>query len=240
MVPRLRGRSSDLGRRLAGSRGRPGSSSRRRRRAGAGVGRDNHPAREGDKPQRNTPHPEPPTRTRTTPTHQHRKDGCRPDQTASQASADVPQLREQIRRACAEADGFRYETLEPWDYQTHPDALLAVRDREMERMKLLVAASESPGHAVRLAAQYADKAIENGERAERLEERLRLVTDEKVAHVVGPNIELLCEEIGRLKEEVAGARHVGAEMRNFCSPHGVAADYADRLVEAMDRAKEER
>jgi hypothetical protein len=162
------------------------------------------------------------------------------DQTATQATGDVSQLREQIRRACAEADGFRYENLEPWDYQTHADALLAVRDREMERMKLLVAASESPGHAVRLAAQYADKAIENGERAERLEERLRLVTDEKVAHVVGPNIELLCEEIGRLKEEVAAARKFAAEMRNFCSPHGVAADYADRLVEAMDRAKEER
>lgn len=48
------------------------------------------------------------------------------------------------------------------------DAVLAVRDRELERMKILVAASESPGHAVRMAAQYADRAIENGERADRL------------------------------------------------------------------------
>lgn len=42
------------------------------------------------------------------------------------------------------------------------------------------------------------------------------------------------------EREVAAARRFAAEMRDFCSPHGVAADYADRLVEAMDRAKEGR
>ncbi|WP_371099895.1 hypothetical protein [Streptomyces sp. PU_AKi4] len=153
---------------------------------------------------------------------------------------DTPaELREQIRRACAEADGFQYEHLEPHDYQRHADAVLALRDREMERMKVLVAASESPGHAVRLAAQYADRAIENGERADRLEERLRLLTDEKVASVAGANIDLLCEEINRLKAEVSAARKFAGEMRDFCSPHGVSVDYADRLIEAMDRAKEE-
>jgi len=156
---------------------------------------------------------------------------------ATEATDTRTELREQIRRACAEADGFRYEGLEPHDYQRHADAILAVRDRELERMKVMVDASESSGHAVRMAAQYADKAIENGERAERLQERLRLLTDEKVAYVVGPNIELLCEEISRLKVEVAAARKFAAEMRDFCSPHGVAVDYADRLIEAMDRAK---
>jgi hypothetical protein len=40
------------------------------------------------------------------------------------------------------------------------------------------------------------------------------------------------------EREVAAARKFAAEMREFCSPHGVAADYADQLVEAMDRAKE--
>ncbi|MEU8829385.1 hypothetical protein [Streptomyces sp900116325] len=49
------------------------------------------------------------------------------------------------------------------------DAVLAVRDREMERLKLLVAASSEPGQAVRMAAQYADRAIENGKRAEEAE-----------------------------------------------------------------------
>ncbi|MFB6776532.1 hypothetical protein ACFCX0_03665 [Streptomyces sp. NPDC056352] len=52
------------------------------------------------------------------------------------------------------------------------DAVLAVRDREMERLKLLVAASGEPGHAVRMAAQYADRAIENGERAKRAEDAI--------------------------------------------------------------------
>jgi hypothetical protein len=148
------------------------------------------------------------------------------------------ELREQIRKACAEADGFQYEHLEPHDYQRHADAILAVRDREMERMKVLVAASESDGHAVRLAAQYADRAIENGERADRLQERLRLLTDEKVAEVAGPNIDLLCGENKLLRAEMEAARKFAGEMRDFCSPHGVATDYADRLLEAMDRARD--
>lgn len=41
-----------------------------------------------------------------------------------------------------------------------------------------------------------------------------------------------------LEAEVAAARRFAGEMRDFCSPHGVAVDYADRLLEAMDRAKE--
>jgi hypothetical protein len=44
--------------------------------------------------------------------------------------------------------------------------------------------------------------------------------------------------VGPLLAEVAAARKFAGEMRDFCSPHGVAVDYADRLVEAMDRAKE--
>lgn len=45
--------------------------------------------------------------------------------------------------------------------------------------------------------------------------------------------------VGPLLAEVAAARKFAGEMRDFCSPHGVAADYADRLLEAMDRAKEQ-
>lgn len=45
-------------------------------------------------------------------------------------------------------------------------------------------------------------------------------------------------ERDRLRAEVAAARQFAGEMRDFCSPHGVAVDYADRLIEAMDRAKE--
>lgn len=46
------------------------------------------------------------------------------------------------------------------------------------------------------------------------------------------------ELMGPLLAEVTAARKFAEEMRDFCSPHGVAADYADRLVEVMDRAKE--
>jgi hypothetical protein len=37
---------------------------------------------------------------------------------------------------------------------------------------------------------------------------------------------------------VTAARKFAGEMRDFCSPHGVSVDYADRLLEAMDRVKE--
>ncbi|WP_086562019.1 hypothetical protein [Streptomyces africanus] len=45
------------------------------------------------------------------------------------------------------------------------------------------------------------------------------------------------QELAALRAEVAAARTFAAEMRDFCSPHGVATDYADRLIEAMDRAR---
>jgi hypothetical protein len=48
------------------------------------------------------------------------------------------------------------------------------------------------------------------------------------------------ELLGPLLAEVAAARKFAAEMRDFCSPHGVATDYADRLLDAMNRAKEGR
>lgn len=47
------------------------------------------------------------------------------------------------------------------------------------------------------------------------------------------------KEMAALRAEVAAARTFAAEMREFCSPHGVATDYADRLLDAMDRAKGE-
>jgi hypothetical protein len=48
------------------------------------------------------------------------------------------------------------------------------------------------------------------------------------------------KQLASLRAEVAAARKFAAEMREFCSPHGVATDYADRLVEVMDRANAER
>jgi len=50
--------------------------------------------------------------------------------------------------------------------------------------------------------------------------------------------DVLRQRLAVAQAEVAAARKFAEEMRDFCSPHGIAADYADRLVEAMDRAKE--
>lgn len=51
--------------------------------------------------------------------------------------------------------------------------------------------------------------------------------------------EVLRRRVETAEREVAAARKFAAEMRDFCSPHGVATDYADRLIEAMDREKGE-
>ncbi|MGW1135632.1 hypothetical protein [Streptomyces griseoluteus] len=53
---------------------------------------------------------------------------------------DHAALREQIRRVCAEADGFSYENLEPHDYQTHADAVLALLPESGRAATLLDAA----------------------------------------------------------------------------------------------------
>lgn len=57
--------------------------------------------------------------------------------------------------------------------------------------------------------------------------RLFLMTVERIAE----------DEMAGLRAEVEAARKFAGDMRDFCSPHGVAADYADRLIESMDRAK---
>ncbi|MFJ2004727.1 hypothetical protein [Streptomyces chartreusis] len=44
-------------------------------------------------------------------------------------------------------------------------------------------------------------------------------------------------EIDRLRQEIAAARQFADQMREYCSPHGVSGMYADRLIDAMDRAK---
>ncbi|MFF7851893.1 hypothetical protein ACFZDF_30540 [Streptomyces sp. NPDC007910] len=83
------------------------------------------------------------------------------------------------------ADGTEWEHARSVWY-AHADAVLTVRDAEMERMKLLVAASSEDGQAVRMAAQYAERAIENGERADRAEQlaadlRAQVITEQKRA-----------------------------------------------------------
>lgn len=58
-------------------------------------------------------------------------------------------------------------------------------------------------------------------------------------HLFLMTVERIAEdEMATLRAEVAAARKFAAEMRDFCSPHGVSVDYADQLEAAMDRAKE--
>lgn len=47
-------------------------------------------------------------------------------------------------------------------------------------------------------------------------------------------------ELESLRREVAAARQFAAEMREFCSPPDVGADWADRLLDAMDRVQGEQ
>ncbi|MFD5910247.1 hypothetical protein ACFWHL_16170 [Streptomyces massasporeus] len=44
--------------------------------------------------------------------------------------------------------------------------------------------------------------------------------------------------VRHLEAEAAAARKYAAEMRDFCSPHGVSVHYADQLIQFMDRARE--
>lgn len=74
---------------------------------------------------------------------------------------------------------------------------------------------------------------------DRLRERLRSVTDETVAQVVGPNIELLCEEINRLKVERDVLRRMVARLADVVSKFAMFAfgrgDSRRRLLRAKWR-----
>jgi len=82
---------------------------------------------------------------------------------------------------------------------------------ELERMKLLVAASSEDGQAVRMAAQYAERAIENGERAERAEAALNAVRAELTA--------LNSETTGLNPYAMAGRRDAVARVRAALDTH---------------------
>jgi hypothetical protein len=49
--------------------------------------------------------------------------------------------------------------------------------------------------------------------------------------------EVLRHRAETAEREVAAARKFAGEMRDFCSPHAIAADYANQLEAAMDQAK---
>lgn len=152
------------------------------------------------------------------------------------------------------------------DHQDRPD-------KEMEQLRRsirsIMVANRSHVDRLTDAHQATIGELRRAEdRVRGLEERLRLTTDEKVADVAGPNIELLCEEINRLKAEVAAARELvryrdwladqvaradaadqvgGVPPELLISPHnGIAAGLRtallglDQLMDSMDQAQEDQ
>lgn len=90
------------------------------------------------------------------------------------------------------------------------DQLYAELDQaraEIERMKLLVAASSEDGQAIRMAAQYAERAIENGERADRAEQlaadlRTQAITEQKRAETAEADRDALIDERDKLDRKL--------------------------------------
>lgn len=79
----------------------------------------------------------------------------------------------------------------------HAEVAIREADRELRTQQ-----DRQIEQATEILNKYADAEIQNA----RLRERLRLLTDEKVASVAGPNIELLCSEIASLREELRKAK----------------------------------
>jgi hypothetical protein len=85
------------------------------------------------------------------------------------------------------------------------DAVLAVRDTELAEARAKVAELEREMAARAKAREVDDRWTDRVDR-----------------------------ENDQLRAQVARVRALAADMRTWCSPHGIATDYADRIVEALD------
>jgi len=114
-------------------------------------------------------------------------------------------------------------------------------EREQELRQQIV---DAIGPNMRLGLQDAELYDEPG--AQRISEWVSWIAGAVLpivrAAVAADGASALNEDAGdrarTLEAEVAAARRFAAEMRDFCSPHGVATMYADQLTKAMDQAKE--
>ena len=103
---------------------------------------------------------------------------------------------------------------------------------EVERMKLLVAASSEEGHAVRMAAQYAERAIENGKRAEQAEDLLR------VAHETSNTSEAeRAKAVWRARELEDRIAHLRDRWASCRERVGVAIDRAIAAEASLERVR---
>lgn len=56
----------------------------------------------------------------------------------------------------------------------------------------------------------------------------------------GCELPLLRQRAEQAEAAVQRVRDLAEDMRTWCSPHGVAADYAKRIFEALDQPEEDR
>lgn len=54
---------------------------------------------------------------------------------------------------------------------------------------------------------------------------------------IGDEVEHWKQEARRAQAAIERVRALAADMRTWCSPHGIATVYADRIDEALDSAK---
>lgn len=136
-------------------------------------------------------------------------------------------LRAQIRRACAEADGFNFDSLEPHDYQRHADAVLAVvqpfvddlaiadrhiEDGNMENDRTWARVRSAEAERDRLRARVAE-----------LEQRPATVTSHTYDGAPDPGGPCQAEAFG----ETCGAAWEQHEMRNDSDAPEQGLAYSD-------------
>lgn len=110
------------------------------------------------------------------------------------------------------------------------DAVLAVPELAALREQLAAETAARLGLRNRLDRVIASNA--------RLRAELGAVDDELTAQY--EHNDATCEAVAerdRLRAQVQAARDFADEMRGYCSPHGVAALYADRLTDRLDTAR---
>lgn len=152
-------------------------------------------------------------------------------------------LRALIRRACAEAEGFTFGSLEPHDYQQHADKILAVvepllarRDKRIEeyrasRKRWMEATYADRGDAVRAAAERDALRVELDELLDRLDD-----------DTVGPDqtVAALLDHLAELLPEADPAEDMEHYLRQARVGHRRALRARDRRLAVEARLAEVR
>lgn len=132
-------------------------------------------------------------------------------------------LRDQLRRALAEADGFNYEGLEPHDYQRHVDAVLAVLPAPADRAAIL------HGFLWRLEQSAGDAAAEKF--LDDNEELRHLADEERAEREAQAHLDQLADELPAAAPTVSSVGQAAHTTRSAVLRE--AADEAERVAEGL-------